>query len=127
MVASQDPLAFPSPAAIPNASQAPARRRSDEVLAVGRSATGTDPAEQLGQLDDAVFEAIAGHAEALDGLRQLWPEIKAKLGTRLVDESRDQYVRYALRVWRESLAGAELRNPTAALAVIDVMSLLFDE
>jgi hypothetical protein len=101
--------------------------RGDERLAVGRIAPGPDPVEQLGNLDDAVFEAIAGRTAALDGLKTLWPEIKAKLGPTLVEESREQYVRYALRVWRESLSGDELRNPAAAVAVVDVMSLLFDE
>ncbi|MES1213143.1 MAG: hypothetical protein ABUL64_01015 [Singulisphaera sp.] len=102
---------------------------AQQALCGGRAPTCTeaDPVEQLANLDDAVFAAIAGRAEALDGLRRLWPEIKARLGTPLVEESRDQYVRYALRVWRASLAGDELRDPTAALAAIDVMSLLFDE
>ncbi len=101
--------------------------RGDERLAVGRIAQGPDPVEQLGILDDAVFEAIAGRTAALDGLKSLWPEIKAKLGPTLVEESREQYVRYALACRRDSLSGEELRNPAAALAVVDVMSLLFDE
>jgi len=45
----------------------------------------------------------------------------------LIAESRDQYVRHALRVWRESLCGAELRDPASAQAALDVVSLLFDE
>ena len=44
-----------------------------------------------------------------------------------LEESREQYVRYALRVWRDAVEGDGLRNPAAALAVVDVMSLLFDE
>jgi hypothetical protein len=96
-------------------------------LSLGRASAGTDPVEQLGVLDDAVFEAIAGRGDALDGLKRLWPEIKANLGSTLVEESREQYVRYALRVWREAVDSEGLRNPAAAGAVVDVMSLLFDE
>ena len=100
---------------------------ADNHLSLGRAPTGADPVEQLGVLDDAVFEAIAGRSDALDGLKRLWPEVKANLGSTLVEESREQYVRYALRVWREAVDRDGLRNAAAAEAVVDVMSLLFDE
>ncbi|HVU86324.1 MAG TPA: hypothetical protein VHD36_03320 [Pirellulales bacterium] len=99
----------------------------DHQLLLGRTAAGSDPVEQLGILDDAVFEAIAGRTDALVGLKRLWPEIKASLGPTLLEESREQYVRYALRVWRDAVDVDGLHNPAAALAVVDVMSLLFDE
>ena len=60
-------------------------------------------------------------------MKSLWPEIKAKLGPTLVEESREQYVRYALRVLARLAERRRARNPAAALAVVDVMSLLFDE
>jgi hypothetical protein len=91
------------------------------------SPRGADLVEQLGLLDDVVFEAIAGRAGALAKLQSLWPEVKSAVGPTLVDESREQYVRHALRVWRRCLAGEELHDPALALAALDVVSLLFDE
>ncbi len=86
-----------------------------------------DLIDQLGRLDDAVFEAIAGQPAALEKLRTLWPEVKMAVGPGLVEESREQYVRHALIVWRKCVAGAELRDPATAIAAMDVVSLLFDE
>ncbi|HUY92084.1 MAG TPA: hypothetical protein VMV10_25305 [Pirellulales bacterium] len=83
--------------------------------------------EQLERLDDAVFEAIAGKPGALDELRKLWPEVLSQLGPELVEESREQYVRHALRVWRDCVEGDQIRNPTLAVAAMDVVCLLFGE
>ncbi len=83
--------------------------------------------EQLERLDDTVFEAIAGKPGALDQLRKLWPEVLAKLGPDLIEESREQYVRHALRVWRDCLEGDQIRNPALAVAAMDVVCLLFNE
>ncbi|HVW38143.1 MAG TPA: hypothetical protein VHB99_12585, partial [Pirellulales bacterium] len=83
--------------------------------------------EQLERLDDAVFEAIAGKPSALDELRKLWPEVLSRLGPELVEESREQYVRHALRVWRDCVEGDQIRNPSLAVAAMDVVCLLFGE
>jgi hypothetical protein len=83
--------------------------------------------EQLERLDDTVFEAIAGKPGALEQLRKLWPEVLAKLGPDLIEESREQYVRHALRVWRDCLEGDQIRNPALAVAAMDVVCLLFNE
>ncbi len=96
-----------------------------------------DPAQTLGRqcprvverlelLDDTVFEAIAGRAGAFEQLTQLWPEVLAELGPDLVEESRAQYVRHALSVWRQCVEGDEIRNPALAVAAMDVVCLLFD-
>ncbi len=104
------------------------RPRQRNSLAAGTLAGAhDDPIEQLGHLDDTVFAAIAGRPDAINGLKSLWPEAKALLGPTLIAESRDQYVRHALRVWRESLRGGELRDAASAQAALDVVSLLFDE
>lgn len=87
----------------------------------------TDLVDQLGLLDDTVFDAIAGRDGALARLRQLWPDIRSAAGASMVEESREQYVRHALHVWRDSLSGSELRDPAAAIAALDVLALLFDE
>jgi hypothetical protein len=83
--------------------------------------------EQLERLDDAVFESIAGKPGALDELRRLWPEVLSRLGPELVEESREQYVRHALRVWRDCVEGDQIRNPSLAVAAMDVVCLLFGE
>jgi hypothetical protein len=86
-----------------------------------------DAMEQLGQLDDMVFEAIAGRPGAMEALRTLWPQVKAKVGAALVEESREQYVRHAMQVWRDCIEGDDERSPAMAVKVMDVVSLLFDE
>ncbi|MBI2825822.1 MAG: hypothetical protein HYX69_14140 [Planctomycetia bacterium] len=85
-----------------------------------------DAVEQLGLLDDVVFEAIAGRAGALARLKTLWPQVKERVGPRLVEESREEYVRHALEVWRDCVRGDEVRNPALAVTALEVVSVLFD-
>lgn len=86
-----------------------------------------DAIEQLGQLDDLVFEAIAGQPGAMESLRVLWPDVKQKVGGALVEESREQYVRHAMQVWRDCVEGDDERSPAMAVRVMDIVALLFDE
>ncbi|HEV3344685.1 MAG TPA: hypothetical protein VG125_30190 [Pirellulales bacterium] len=81
--------------------------------------------EKLELLDDTVFEAIAGRPGALDELRRLWPAVLAEVGPALVEESREQYLRHALGVWRQCVEGDQIRNPAVALATMEVICLLF--
>ena len=83
--------------------------------------------EKLELLDDTVFEAIAGKPGALDQLRQLWPDVMAQVGPALVEESREQYLRHALRVWRDCVDGDQIHNPAVALATMEVICLLFGD
>ncbi|HET6880984.1 MAG TPA: hypothetical protein VFI31_12560 [Pirellulales bacterium] len=83
--------------------------------------------ETLELLDDLVFEAIAGKPGALDELRRLWPEVLVQVGPSLVEESREQYLRHALRVWKECVDGDQIHNPSLALATMEVICLLFAE
>jgi hypothetical protein len=83
--------------------------------------------EHLERLDDTVFEAIAGKPGAIELLRKLWPEVLARLGPDLVEESREQYLHHALRVWRNCLEGDQIRNPGLAVSAMDVVCLLFNE
>jgi hypothetical protein len=80
---------------------------------------------RLEALDDAVFDAIQGKAAALATLIELWPAVKIELGEALLAESREQYIRYALSVWREPAAGES--DPTRALSALEVLCVLFDE
>lgn len=81
--------------------------------------------ELLERLDDLVFETIAGKKDAMVEMRSLWPQVQAMVGPQLVEESRVQYVRHAIDVWRECLQGDEIRNPALAVTAMEVLELLF--
>ncbi len=81
--------------------------------------------EKLEQLDDLVYEAISGHSDTLERLREQWPKIAAQLGKPLLDESLEQYLRYALSIWDECTDADGVRDPSRAIQALDVLSLLF--
>lgn len=81
----------------------------------------------LEQLDDTVFEAIAGKAAALEELRLLWPETLRRLGPEAIGESREQYLRHALSVWRQCIEGEEVRDPRRAIRALDVLAVLYEQ
>jgi hypothetical protein len=83
--------------------------------------------ETLERLDDLVFEAIAGRTDALEQLKALWPEVCHKLDAALFDESREQYLRYAITVWAENAENGGSRDPARAIQSLDVLSLLFND
>ncbi len=82
---------------------------------------------QLESLDDAVFDAIGGKSDALAALRWLWPQVKARLGDSLLDESREQYIRYALSIWHKTASVKENHDPRRAVDALEVLCVLFDE
>jgi hypothetical protein len=122
---------------------------SDEGAAFGRSSLlpdprpltpdlSDDPAVVLGQqcpqaiqqlelLDDTVFEAVAGKTAALRMLQELWPQVLSQVGPELIEESRAQYLRHVLSVWRQYLDGDSLRDPSRAVSALDVMSILLGD
>jgi len=83
--------------------------------------------EQLERLDDLVFEAIGGNREALGQLREVWPQLRTQLGPRLLDESREQYLRHALFLWEGSQASGGPRDTSHAVQALDVLGVLFDD
>lgn len=83
--------------------------------------------EKLERLDDVVFEAISGNAEAAEQLKTLWPAVLSELGERLVAESREQYLRYALSIWNEFQEPDGTRTPARAAQSLDVLCVLFDQ
>lgn len=97
-----------APAAFPSVLLHP---ESDEVRAL------------LEELDDVVFLAIRGDADSLDHARKLWPEVVKQIGWELVEESREQYLRYSTDIARRSEQDP-VRDPQKALAVIEVIELL---
>ena len=74
--------------AVPKAARSPRLDEAGSQLARG--------ARKLGLLDDLVYEAISGRADAMEQLREEWPKIAAQLGDALLGESLEQYLRYAM-------------------------------
>jgi hypothetical protein len=83
--------------------------------------------ERLEALDDAVFEGMAGSAEAIQRLGTLWPAVRAEVGDALLAESREHYLRFALSIWQECLDNNTVTDPTRAIHALDVLCVLFDE
>ena len=79
--------------------------------------------ELLEALDDAMFEAISGDESALERARDLWQRAVAALVGEQVEESREQYLRYAVETSQECDAG-EVRAPSKMLAAAEVISWL---
>ncbi len=83
--------------------------------------------ERFRALDSVVFDALSGKAEALGQLAQLWPQLIDELDAELVNESREEYLRYALDAWLARARTADARDPQRAIAALDVLSVLFKD
>ena len=77
----------------------------------------------LEELDDAIFGAIQGSDEALDQAKSLWPRAIAEIDWQLVDESREQYLRFAVET-SKTCALSDQHSPENAIAVLEIISLL---
>ncbi|NOY29768.1 MAG: hypothetical protein GXP28_06205 [Planctomycetes bacterium] len=77
----------------------------------------------LEELDDVIFHAIRGDPEALAQAKVLWPQVITEIGWELAEESREQYLRYAIEV-TQRLENEDLRTPERAISALDVISLL---
>jgi len=89
--------------------------------------------DKLERLDDLVYEAIDGEADAMDQLKTFWPQVRDELADELLTESQEQYLRYALSTWVQSVNPDEpcadlgpVRDPTRAIHSLDVLCLLFN-
>ncbi len=82
---------------------------------------------QLEQLDDAVFDAVQGRSEALAELQLLWPQLLGELGEYRLAESREQYIRYALSIWRDDVRTGTRHDPERAFYTLEVLCVLYDE
>jgi hypothetical protein len=82
--------------------------------------------EKLELLDDLVYESIGGNAQALHQLQTAWPALQKELDHRLLAESREQYLRYALSIWEEFNEKDGQRTPARAVQALDVLCLLFE-
>jgi len=77
----------------------------------------------LEDLDDVIFSAVGGNAEALELANKLWPVIVETIGWDLVEESREQYLRFAIDVTQQ-FENANQRTPVHAIAALEIISLL---
>lgn len=107
------------------------------VAAASAPARGVPPSETLNpdspeildsleRLDDSVFDAISGDGAAMETFRRLWPQLRGQLGDPLLQESREQYLRYALSIWEQCTAIDAVRNAERAIQVLEVLCLLFE-
>ena len=88
-----------------------------------------DPAvmERLEELDDVVFEAIAGKNSAIEQLQRLWPTVIGRLSPGLAEESREAYCRHALQKWLDCTENGTARNPKLAVSLMDVLTVLLGQ
>ena len=78
----------------------------------------------LEHLDDTIFEAINGSAEALDQAADTWCAALSLLGQETIEESRQQYLRRAQTEWYQlkDQPGQPLHKTFAALEIIQLLS-----
>ena len=77
----------------------------------------------LEHLDDVIFAAVRGDKEALEEAHTLWPQIVQTLGWELLEESREQYLRYAVEITRSDNLD-QTRSPENAISALEILSLL---
>ena len=71
-----------------------------------------------------MFDTINGRRPALAELTESWPRLSTRLPADLLAESREQYLRYAIKLW-ESCMSDDVRDPSWAVAALDVLCVLF--
>jgi hypothetical protein len=90
---------------------------------LNRDETRPDVIARLEWLDDLMFAAIDGDANALQAAADAWHKTRSELGAETVEESRQQYLRCAQGVWH-SLRFQPNHPPHKVFAAIEVISLL---
>lgn len=101
-------------------------RTPDEPWGLLLDGDSAEVRERLEALDDAMFAAIAGQSGAIDRARTLWAEAAHALPWQLLEESREQYLRFAADATCR-LDPHEVRDPLAAIAALEVIALLARE
>ena len=97
----------------------------DSMLAPETPTHNDSIIEQLGQLDDAVFDAIAGSNDGISRMRKLWPSAQGEIAPHLIEESREHYLRYVVNEWTQRFG--EDTDPAACLPTIEVMRILLGD
>ncbi|MEM8943831.1 MAG: hypothetical protein AAGD11_01505 [Planctomycetota bacterium] len=80
----------------------------------------------LEDLDDVIFAAVRGDEAALQQAHVLWPQVVQAIGWELVEESREQYLRFAIDVTQRQDIN-RIRKPEHAVAALEIISLLSKE
>lgn len=88
----------------------------------GSSVLNQQELNQLEQLDDAIFGALEGNADALDQAATRWQSATALVDRGLLEESRRQYVRRARAAWKQSQR--ESGRLPLAYAALEILGLL---
>lgn len=82
--------------------------------------------ERLEELDDTIFAALEGDAEALDRSRILWSDVRREIDEPLLAESRAQYARHARNIWDASRSNPE-ESLARAFAALEVLGLVDEQ
>lgn len=103
------------------------------IIACGRSsppppeilihADSREASELLESLDDAMFAVISGDEASMATARELWTRALAGLSPELIDESREQYLRFAVDETRR-FESDQTRDLTKAMIAVEVIELL---
>lgn len=93
------------------------------VVSPGGQSISPEALEQIEQLDDTVFAALGGDAEALDRVGRRWRAAVRSLDTDLINQSRKEYVRKAKSIWRQStgMPSARLSEGFVALELLELL------
>jgi hypothetical protein len=105
----------------------PATTPASAPASTGLHPDSPEVLDKLEQLDDLVYDAINGRSGVMEQLQEAWPTLLDQLGERLLMESREQYLRYALSVWDQCAAADGVRDCSKAIQALDVLCLLFGE
>ena len=79
--------------------------------------------ERLERLDDVVFAALSGDADALNEAPARWREALRTISPELLETTRAEYLRRAGTQWNESIRSpaARLTKGFAALEILDLL------
>ncbi len=99
------------------------KRRPDGPASELPSDVGDDVLHRLELLDDTIFAAIDGDQQAVERALKLWSELEGSIDQGLLEESREQYLRYAITVY-ENAHDLDQGSPMQAAAAVEIISLL---
>src|SRR5690242_16697873 len=91
-----------------------------------KSDLSAEVVNKLEALDDVIFPAIDGDAQALSASEQAWKSTLAEVGATAIAETKSEYLRYARSTW-QLLKSQTVGNPLRMLAVLKVISLLLGD